>query len=129
MQKLTKFWTYVIHLHNYYWETRSISQCPHISQHVLHNRTEETPAVFLWLSSCPHPSGGTQHVKRLICIPPAQPISENEISRVKLIRTIDPPKKNTSSDPTGMERGISTHLVNINNTQSHKLRTLKPPQV
>jgi hypothetical protein len=53
----------------------------------------------------------------LMCIPFAQPISKKEISRVKLIRNVDPLEKNTSSDPTGIERRISTHLVNINNTQ------------
>jgi hypothetical protein len=52
-----------------------------------------------------------------MCSPPAQPISEKEILRAKLIKTIDPLEKNTSSDPTGMEQNISTHLVKINNTQ------------
>jgi hypothetical protein len=42
-------------------------------------------------------------LKTLMFIPSAQPISEKEISRVKLIRTIDPMEKNTSSDPTGMK--------------------------
>jgi hypothetical protein len=48
---------------------------------------------------------GRRHpmLKTLMCIPLAQPIIEKEISRVKLIKTVDPLEKNSSHDPTRNE--------------------------
>jgi hypothetical protein len=89
VEKLTKLWTYVMHLHNYYGDTRSTARFPHISQHDLRNCIEaKTLVVYLWIGSSPSKSLLAGSERRQ---PSLQTFTY--IYRVKLIRVVDQPKK------------------------------------
>jgi hypothetical protein len=76
-----------------------------------------------WVRGRRHPL-----LKTLMCVLPAQPIIEKRYWGSNLLG-LSIHTKNTSSDPTGMERSISTHWENNTQHTSGKLRTLKPPHV